>query len=90
MVPGLKKPKAFEHLASTVIQLMLRICVSKIWVLYCLGYNDLILIPAGAMSITFKEVSPGNNYLGKSTIGVMHHSVVTFCVRTNLVPKTAI
>lgn len=32
---------------------------------FVVGYNDLILIPAGAMSIMFEEVRPGKNYLGK-------------------------
>lgn len=31
-----------------------------------LGYNDILLIPAGATNINVEEISPSNNYLGQN------------------------
>ena len=30
-----------------------------------LGYNDILVLPAGAMNINITEVKPSNNFLGK-------------------------
>lgn len=53
----------------------LRTCHKKIYFSLCFhsvyfifsnfaGYNDILLIPAGATNIKVEEVSPTNNYLG--------------------------
>ena len=42
-----------------------------------LGYNDVLLIPAGATSIDISEESSSNNYLGNDYFVLLEHSCYT-------------
>lgn len=50
---------------SLVRLLLLLMGVSSLLQCFVAGYNDVLLIPAGATNIRVEEIAPSNNYLGK-------------------------
>lgn len=56
----------FSFLVGTIsfIYLILQFIIKVLKLRYFTGYNDILLIPAGATNIKVEEIAPTNNYLG--------------------------